>query len=205
MFLQLTLYMQDVLGYRPLHTGVAYLPFCLFFVLGVAVSFLLAARLGARITLVVAFVVAAVGMLMAGRLPVDGSWLHDLLPAMAVLATGFGMGLPALQTAALHGVSEADAGLGSGVQTSVQQVANALGIAVFLMVGLEHTAAVLDTGASMAAAATEGYQLAFRVGAGVLLAGAVLVVIAMERSGQARAGVPAPGPAAEPVPVEPVA
>jgi EmrB/QacA subfamily drug resistance transporter len=205
MFLQLTLYMQDVLGYRPLHTGLAYLPFCLFFVLGAAASFLLAARLGARLTLVAAFVVAAAGMLMASRLTVDGSWLYGLLPTMAVLATGFGMGLPALQTAALHGVSEADAGLGSGVQTSVQQMANALGIAVFLMVGLHHTSAALRGGASMAVATTEGYQLAFRVGAGVLLAGAVLVVVAMERSGQAPAGTSLPDRAAEPVPAEPLA
>jgi EmrB/QacA subfamily drug resistance transporter len=182
LFLLLTLYMQDVLGYPPLRTGLAYLPFCAFFVAGAGLGALLLARQGPRLTLIVSFVVAASGMVMASRLPVAASWRWDLVPDMAVLAAGFGMGLPALQAAALHGVSDRDAGLGSGVQTSVQQLANALGIAVLLTIGLRRTGSALAAGVPSPEAVTEGFRLAFGVSAAVLLMGAVVVVGVMERA-----------------------
>lgn len=179
MFLLLTLYMQDVLGYTALRTGLAYLPFCLLFVGAVFGSFVLSARLGAKPTLLVAFGVAATGMLLLVRLPVAGSYSTDLLPALLVLAVGFGLGFPGLQAAALHDVSEADAGLGSGVQTSVQAIANALGIAVFLTAALRHTASALRDGAEPAAAITSGYQLAFGIGVGSLVLGGLVILIFM--------------------------
>jgi EmrB/QacA subfamily drug resistance transporter len=181
MFLLLTLYMQDVLGYSALRTGLAYLPFCLLFVGAVFGSFALSGRLGARSTLLLAFGVAAAGMAMLVRLPVDGSYRTDLLPALLVLAVGFGLGFPGLQTASLHGVSERDAGLGSGVQTAVQAIANALGIAVFLTVALRRTAGELAAGALPAEAVTSGYQLAFAIGTASLVLGG-LVVLAFLRT-----------------------
>lgn len=190
LLLLLTLYMQDVLAYSPLRTGLAYLPFCVFFVVGAAVGALLLGRFGPRLVLTVSFVVAAAGMVLASRLPVSGSWAADLLPAMAVLASGFGLGLPALQAAALYGVSEQDAGLGSGVQSSVAQLANALGIAVLLTIALHHSGAVLADGGSAQAAVTAGFRLAFGVSAGILLLGAVVVAAAMPRS-PATAAIPA--------------
>lgn len=176
MFLLLTLYMQDVLGYSPLRTGLAYLPFCLLFVGAVFGSFALSGRLGAKPTLVLAFAVAATGMGLLVRLPTTGSYLTDLLPPLLVLAIGFGLGFPGLQTASLHEVSEHDAGLGSGVQTAVQAIASALGIAVFLTVALRHTTAELATGALPAEAITGGYRLAFAVGTASLLLGGMIVL-----------------------------
>ncbi|MFI7067113.1 MFS transporter [Kribbella sp. NPDC050124] len=181
LFLILTLYMQDVLRYSPLRTGLAYLPFCVFFVAGAALGALLLGRLGPRLVLTASFLVAAVGMVLASRLPVAGSWTRDLLPDMAVLAIGFGLGLPALQAAALYGVSERDAGLASGVQSSVQQLANALGIAVLLTVALHRSGAVLADGGPAPAAMTAGFRLAFAVSAGVLVLGAVAVAAVMRR------------------------
>lgn len=182
LFLLLTLYMQDVLGYSPLRTGLAYLPFCVFFVVGAALGALLLGRWGPRLVLTVSFLVAAAGMLLASRLPVAGTWTWDLLPDMAVLATGFGLGLPALQAAALHGVSERDAGLGAGVQSSVQQLANALGIAVLLTIALHHSGAVLAAGGPAQAATTAGFRWAFGVSAGILLLGAIVVAGVMPRT-----------------------
>src|SRR5215470_16468748 len=194
MFLLLTLYMQDVLGYSPLRTGLAYLPFCLLFVGAVFGSFVLAGWLGAKPTLLLAFAVAATGMGMLVRLPVAGSYLTDLLLPLLVLAVGFGLGFPGLQTASLHGVSERDAGLGSGVQTAVQAIASALGIAVFLTVALRHSATELAAGAVPAEAVTGGYRLAFAVGTASLLLGGI-VILGFLRTAPAKAPTPALAPA----------
>jgi EmrB/QacA subfamily drug resistance transporter len=196
LFLLLTLYMQDVLGYSPLQTGLAYLPFCVFFVVGAAVGAFVLGRRGPRFALTASFLVAAAGMVLASRLPVAGSWTWDLLPDMAVLATGFGLGLPALQASALHGVSERDAGLASGVQNSVQQLANALGIAVLLTIALHRSGAVLADGQPVPVAMTSGFRLAFGVSAGVLVLGAIVVAAVMRR---AAASIAVPAEDTEPV------
>jgi predicted MFS family arabinose efflux permease len=194
MFLLLTLYMQDVLGYSPLRTGLAYLPFCLAFVAAVFASFVLSGRLGARPALLLAFAVAGVGMLLLTRLPVAGSYPADLLPPLLVLAVGFGLGFPGLQTAALHDVSERDAGLGSGVQTAVQAISTALGVAVFLTVAVRRAASGVASGLTPAEAATAGYRLAFSVGVGSLLLGAVVVLVFLRapRAAGAAAGAARP-------------
>jgi MFS family permease len=193
-FLLLTLYMQNVLGYSPLRTGLAYLPFCLLFVGAIFGSFALSGRLGAKTTLLLAFAVATTGMGMLVRLPVAGSYLTDLLPPLLVLAIGFGLGYPGLQTASMHGVSEHDAGLGSGIQTSVQAIASALGIAVFLTVALRHTATQLAAGAPPAEAITGGYRLAFTIGAASLVLGG-MIVLGFLRAATTRAPIPAIAPA----------
>jgi EmrB/QacA subfamily drug resistance transporter len=188
LFLLLTLFMQQVLGYSALSAGLAYVPFCLLFVGAVFGAFVLVARWGVRATLLIAFGAAAVGMLLLSRLPVDASYGTDLLPALLVLAVGFGLGFPCLQTAALHEVSEDDAGLGAGMQTTVQALANALGVAVFLAVALHRTG-----GAATAEAITAGYRLAFVAGVASLLLGAVIVLLMIER----RVGISAVGPLPE--------
>jgi EmrB/QacA subfamily drug resistance transporter len=181
MFLLLTLYMQNVLGYSALRTGLAYLPFCVVFVAGIGLAVPLLSRLGVRTTMLAAFLVATAGMLLLTRLPVAADYSRDLLPALLVLAVGFGMAFPGLQTAALHGVSEADAGLASGVQIAVQALANALGIAVFLTLALRHAAGLADLSAP--AALTEGYQLAFGAGVISLLIGFSVMLLMPRTSG----------------------
>jgi EmrB/QacA subfamily drug resistance transporter len=198
MFLLLTLYMQDVLNYSPLRTGLAYLPFCFLFVAAVFGSFVLSARLGAKPTLLFAFAVAAAGMALLTRLPVAGSYVTDLLPALLVLAVGFGLGFPGLQTASLHGVSEHDAGLGSGVQTAVQAISNALGIAVFLTVALRRTATELTAGTLPAEAVTSGYRLAFAVGTASLLLGGLIVLAFLRTAAAPAAATPPAEPALAP-------
>jgi hypothetical protein len=90
---------------------------------------------------------------------VHGSYPAYLLPGLPVLAVGLGLGFPALQTAALHQVSERDAGLGSGVQTTVQALGGAIGNAVFLTVALRHAGARVAAGATPAAAAVSGFPV----------------------------------------------
>jgi len=182
MFLLLTLFMQGSLGYSPLRAGLAYLPFAAGFMTGVGVYTQLSSRLGPRLTLAAAFSIGVVGMLLLGHVPPAASYPAHILPAMVVLAVGLGAGMPALQEAAMLGVSEEDAGLGSGVQTAVQALGGAVGIAVFLSIALRRTDAQLAGGVSADAAAVAGYQLAHHVGAIVLAAGAVLVLVVMPRA-----------------------
>lgn len=174
MFLLLTLYMQLVLGWSALQTGLAYVPFCVVFVGGIGLAIPLMSRLGIRTTLWIAYGLAAAGMALLTGLPVEGGYTTVLLPALLVLAVGFGMAFPGLQTAALHGVTEADAGLGAGVQIAVQALSNALGIAVFLTVAVRTADAVTGTGAE---ALTAGYRTAFTVGVVGLLIGAAVVTL----------------------------
>lgn len=181
MFLLLTLYLQNVLGYSALHTGLAYLPFSATFVGGAGLAAALVGRLGARTTALIAFAVAAGGMLLLTGLPVHAGYTGDLLAPLLVMGIGFGMAFPGLQTAALHGVSEADAGLGSGVQIAVQSLSNALGVAVFLTLAVRHATGLADGGALSPAALTEGYQLAFGACVVSLLIG-IAVALLMPRA-----------------------
>ena len=169
LFLLLTLYLQQVKGYSALRSGLAYLPFCLVFIAAIGLSFVVTARIGNRGTLLVAFGTAAAGMLWLSRLTPGSTYARDLLPALLVLAVGFGFGFPSLQAAALHQVSETDAGLGAGVQTAVQALANALGVATFLSIALHQVGPDGDV--------TAGYASAFLASVAGLALGAVVVAV----------------------------
>ena len=182
-FLLLTLYMQNVLGYSALRTGVAYLPFCIAFVAAIGITIPIAARVGPKATLIGAFVFGAVGMAMLATTDLAGPYHSGLLPSLLVLAAGFGAGFPALQATALHALPEADMGLGSGVQTSVQSLANALGVAVFLTLALRHGA-----GGGGGQAPGDGYQFAFGVGVLTMVIGLVVIVALMPRAVRESAG-----------------
>jgi len=91
-----------------------------------------------------------------------------------MISVGMGAAFPATQIAALHEVSEEDAGLGSGVQNTVMQVGGSLGLAVLVTVAVRHAGSALAAGSAPALAATRGYALAFQIAAGALLAAAAL-------------------------------
>jgi hypothetical protein len=171
MFFLVTLYMQNVLGYTPLVAGLAYLPFCAAMIPGLFISTWLTARAGMKASLAIGFAISASGMLLLSDLPVSGSYVASLLPALIVLALGFGVALPTLQGAALHGISEHDAGLASGIQTAVQALGASLGLAVLVTIGLRRQHDLLVTGVLPLRAATGGNQLAFLAGCAILVVG----------------------------------
>lgn len=181
MFFLVTLYVQQVLHYSPLESGLAYLPFCIAFVPGMIVSTQLVSRLGAKPAIIIGFLVSAAGMVLLARIDVAGSFWGQLVPATVVLSFGLAIGLPALQNAALDRLPDADAGLGSGVQTAVQQLGSALGLAALTTIALTHANSVVATGAVQDAATVSGYRLAFLVGAGTLIVGAIGVALFMRR------------------------
>ncbi|MGH7318402.1 MAG: MFS transporter [Candidatus Rokuibacteriota bacterium] len=178
MFFLLTLYLQQVLRYSPLETGLAYVPFGIGIITGITVSTKILERVGARTIIATAYTIAGAGLLLLGGVTVNGSYVSDLLPTILMLSFGMGAAFPAIQIAALHQVSAEDAGLGSGVQNTVLQVGGALGLAVLVTLAVRRTASSVAAGSAAAVAATNGYALAFRVAALALFA-AALVALAL--------------------------
>ncbi|HEX6417556.1 MAG TPA: DHA2 family efflux MFS transporter permease subunit [Acidimicrobiales bacterium] len=176
------LYMQQVLGYEPAQVGLAILPVAL--VIG-AVSLGLSARLlgryGARAVLLPGLVVNAGGLVLLRRVPVDGDYLVDLLPAFSLLALGFGLAMPALTALAMSGATPADSGLASGLFNTTQQVGGALGLAVLATLAASRTDALLARGAAGPEALTGGYRLAFTVASGFLVAAIALAAVVLRR------------------------
>ncbi|MGW1468315.1 MFS transporter [Streptomyces sp. NPDC002308] len=166
----IALYLQKVLGYEALGTGLALLPAAVA-IGGVSllVSARLNARFGERAVLLAGIALLTVLMALLSRLPDHADYATDLLPVM-LLASGFGLALPALTTLGMSGAAEEDAGLASGLFNTTQQVGMALGVAVLSTLAAGRTEGLLAAGQGTAHALTDGYRLAFTVGAGLLAA-----------------------------------
>ncbi|MGW5917882.1 DHA2 family efflux MFS transporter permease subunit [Nocardia fluminea] len=164
------LYLQKVLGYNALQTGLAMLPAAVA-IGGVSLfaSARLITRFGERAVLVAGLSLLLAGMSWLTRLPVDAGYLTDVLPVM-VAVSGGGLVLPALTALGMSGADADDAGLASGLFNTTQQVGMAIGVAVLSTLAAARTGTELVAGASDAAALTSGYRLAFTVAAGLLVA-----------------------------------
>jgi EmrB/QacA subfamily drug resistance transporter len=186
MFFLGALYMQRVLGYDALEVGLAFLPVALLIgALSLGISARLIMRFGGKATLIPGLVLIVAGLAWFQRVPVDGEYLVDLLPSMLLLGLGAGLTFPSLMTLAMSGASESDAGLASGLINTTIQVGGALGLAVLATLSATRTENLLADGTSNAAALVEGYQLAFVIGAAlVVVAVAVALVLPRQRSEQ---------------------
>src|SRR4051794_23710220 len=178
MFFFATLYIQEVLGYSPLKAGLAFLPVTAFIIVGAGVAQQGIKRIGARMQSVVGISVAAAGMFLLTGLPVDGSYVSDLLPGLLLIAFGMGMTFVPITLMATTGVHGDDQGLASGLLNTAQQVGGALGLAV-LSTGAFNTAA--GHGGSKAEALVSGYTTAFTVSGILLAAGAALILLLIRR------------------------
>lgn len=181
MFFLLTLYLQQVQQYSALRTGIAYLPFGIGISIGIGISSKLVTRVGGKTLLGVGFVLGSVGVLLLTTISVHGSYLREVLPGMVLMALGSGLCFFGFSNASIHGVTGEDASLASGVQNAVQQVGGAIGLAVLATIAFRHAATAVRHGVSGAAASTAGTVLAFRVGAVILLIGAIAVWAIFER------------------------
>ncbi|WP_328655981.1 DHA2 family efflux MFS transporter permease subunit [Nocardia salmonicida] len=168
------LYLQKVLGYNALQTGLAMLPAAVA-IGGVSLfaSARLITRFGERTVLIAGLVLLLAGMSWLTRLPVDAGYLTDVLPVMVAVAGG-GLVLPALTALGMSGAEADDAGLASGLFNTTQQVGMAIGVAVLSTLAAARTGTELVAGASDAAALTSGYRLGFTVAAGLLAAALVI-------------------------------
>jgi EmrB/QacA subfamily drug resistance transporter len=177
MFFFLTLYMQTVLGYSPIETGVAYLPLTGGFIIAASISSQLFARIGTKPVVVLGMVIAAGGLYWLSRVPVDGSYVSDILPGLLTVSIGMGGVFTGLTTAANAGVDQDKAGLAAGLLNTGQQLGWALGLAILSAVATAETKSVLRAGDGLAQAATDGYQQALLVGACIVLAATVLALL----------------------------
>jgi len=177
MFFFLSLYMQDVLGASAMRTGFQYLPLAVTIFLTAGLTSSLVTKVGVRPVLTLGLVLAAIGLAWFSRVSADGSYLADVLFPSIVVAVGLGMFFVSGTLAATAGVAPHEAGLASGLINTSQQVGGAVGLAVLATLATDRTASLLADGTAPPVAATEGFQLAFLVGAGFALAGAILAAL----------------------------
>jgi EmrB/QacA subfamily drug resistance transporter len=196
MFFLLSLYMQQVLGYSPLRTGVGYLAVALTVVVAAAISQAFVTRLGVKPVLVTGMLLIGIGLLFFTQVSAGGSYLGDLLPGFLLIGVGMGFSFVPISIAALAGVEGPEAGLASGLINTSQQIGGALGLALLTTVATTHTSNLLADGTPQAQALTDGFSLGFWVAAGFALVSFVttLVVLRQDDLPAVRAE-PAPAPA----------
>jgi EmrB/QacA subfamily drug resistance transporter len=166
-----TLYMQEVLHWSAIHSGLAWLAASLTSVALAGLSQWLVTRIGAKVVLAIGMTLIGTGLLWATQVPVHGHFLANLAGPLAVAGAGTAFSFIPISIAALAGVSEHQSGLASGLLSTSQQLGGAIGIAIASSVAAGHTNALLHTGSSVPAALTGGFQHAFWVlGAIALLA-----------------------------------
>ena len=176
MFLMLTLYMQQVLHYSPMRTGVAYLAVAGTAIVWSTVAAQLVTRIGVKPVLVVGMSSMTAGLLYFTQVSVGGSYLGDLLPGFLLIALGLGFSFVPISIAALAGVQPAEAGLASGLINTSQQIGGALGIAALSTIATSRTEDAVAGGASQASALVTGFHGAFL--AGVIIAAIGIVAAA---------------------------
>lgn len=180
----LTLFEQQILGYSPLRSGLAYLPLAIGIGVGIGASSALIPKIGVKPVVVAGFLGAGVGLFLTSTVTPDASYLANILPGMVVFGVFAGATMPAATNAALHQVTSQNSGLASGVQSTAQQIGGALGLAVLVTVAIRHATAGMAAGTDPAVAMTDGYVLAFRVGAVLMLVGGVLLALLLEQVGR---------------------
>ncbi len=181
------LYLQLVLGYSPLQVGLAFLPGNLVMgALSVGLSAKLVLRFGIRPPLGVGLSLAAVGLLLFARAPVDGNFVVDVLPPMILLGLGAGMAFNPVLLAAMSDVEQSEAGLASGVVNTSFMMGGALGLAVLASLAASRTETLSAAGDGPLVALTGGYHAAFLVGA-LFAAAAAAIGVALLRPAAATA------------------
>jgi EmrB/QacA subfamily drug resistance transporter len=169
------LYLQLVLGYSPLKVGLSFLPANLIMgAFSIGLSAKLVMRFGFRKPLATGLLLAAAGLLLFVRAPVDGSFLVDVLPSMILLGFGAGIAFNPVLLAAMSDVEPSESGLASGLVNTSFMMGGALGLAVLASIAASRSHSLRLGGASELSALTGGYHVAFLVGAAFATAAAVI-------------------------------
>ena len=171
----LTLFMQNVLGYSPVRTGLCFLPMPLSFTVGARISSSYLVKINSRLAVILGSVCLLAGMAWIARLS-GGSRYSDVLGPLIVLPFGMGLSMVPLQLSAVRGVAAHETGIAAGLVNTMQQMGGALGIAALTTVAVGATDARLrhlrrPSTETLNAALTHGYTMAFLVAAGVCAAG----------------------------------
>jgi EmrB/QacA subfamily drug resistance transporter len=181
MFFLGALYLQRILAYDALQTGLAFLPVTILMgTLSVRYTDRLVMRFGARKLVLGGLALFMVGLVLFARAPVDGDYAVHILPVMVFLGMGAGLCFPALMTLAMSGATPSDAGLASGLINTTAQVGGALGLAVIATLSASRSEQLIRDGESAAAALTSGYHLAFAIGAGLVVVAIAVALIVLQ-------------------------
>ena len=181
MFLMLTLYMQQVLGYSPMKTGVAYLAVAGTAIIWSTVAAQLVTRIGVKPVLVVGMLSLTAALAYFTQVSVGGSYLGDLLPGFLLAGLGIGFSFVPISIAALAGVSSSEAGLASGLFNTSQQIGGALGIAALSSIATSRTEDAVASGSALPDALVTGFTGAFTAGLVVAALGVVAAVTLIRR------------------------
>ncbi|MFZ1880131.1 MAG: DHA2 family efflux MFS transporter permease subunit [Gaiellaceae bacterium] len=183
-FFLLTLYMQQVLHYSALKTGVAYIALTVSIVAFSGIAQALATRIGVRPVLTAGLLLSAGGLVLYAQLPVNGHYFWDLLPAFLLSGIGLALAFVPMSIGALTGVPQSDAGVASGLINTSQQIGGAIGVAAATTIATTFTSHYVHAHPGVSAlsgsALTHGFQVTFYVLAGIAAAGAVLAAALTE-------------------------
>ena len=177
MFYFAGIYLQEILGYSPLKAGLAFLPFTFGIVIGAIASQQLIKRIGIRAVVFGGLTLGALGLAYFTQLTTTSTYLTDVFPSIAVMSVGMGMTFVPLTLLATTNIDADDAGLASGVFNTSQQIGGALGLAVLSTLAASRTSHLLGTGTDHATALTQGFQIAFGVGALLLVASIAVIAL----------------------------
>jgi|tagenome__1003787_1003787.scaffolds.fasta_scaffold20936196_2 EmrB/QacA subfamily drug resistance transporter len=177
MFFFLTLYLQQVLGYSALKTGVAYVPLSLTIIGSSALASRAVDRFTPKPVLVGGLLVSTLGFLLLTRVSGHADYASHVLPAMLALGTGLGMSFVPITISATNGVAAADSGLASGLLNTTQQVGGSLGLAILSSVSSGRVTNALHAGSALPAALTHGFKAAFVVAAVLCFLGVIVGLV----------------------------
>jgi EmrB/QacA subfamily drug resistance transporter len=192
MFFFLTLYMQNVLGFSQLQAGTAYLPATAGVAISSGIASQLFARIGTRPIIVAGALISAGAVYWLSRIPVDGSYLVDLLPGLLVMSFGLGFVFVGVNTAANAGVPADKAGLAAALVNTSTWLGGALGLAIFSVIATTRTDHLLGANASQSDALTSGFRYALVACSLFLVAAALIALRATNTRGEPAAPETAP-------------
>ena len=182
MFFFLSLYMQQVLGWSAMKTGVSYLAIALTTIPAAGVAQALVTRIGVRTVLAAGMTCNTIALLWFTQVSVGGSYVTDLLPGFLIGAVGLGFSFVPISIAALAGVREHEAGLASGLINTSQQIGGAVGIAILSTIAASTTSDAMASGSALPAALTDGFRNAFWAGAAITFVGVIVSLVLVRQS-----------------------
>jgi EmrB/QacA subfamily drug resistance transporter len=181
MFFFITLYMQQVLGYSPIHAGLSYLPLAIMIIVASGIASQLVTRLGYKPVLAAGMVFIAAALAWFSQVSVGGGYVTDILGPSLLAATGLGFAFVTTTIAAVSGVRNQESGLASGLINTSQQIGGALGLAVLATIANSRTDDLMASSggdpSALTNALTEGFQAAFLGGAAIAVLGLVLTLV----------------------------
>jgi EmrB/QacA subfamily drug resistance transporter len=198
MFLMLTLYMQQVLGYSPIETGFAYLAVAGTAVIWANVAAVAVNRVGVKPALIFGMTLLTAGLVYFTQVSVGGSYWTDLFPGFLIIGLAIPFAFVPISIAAFAGTKQQEAGLASGLMNTSQQIGGAVGIAILSTIATSTTSDAVSTGTQVPVALTDGFQAAFWAGAGIAVVGMLVSIFLVRGRDLQPEDVPVVEPLLEP-------